>query len=952
VKRLELVLLLWVGILFPSLAFAVPNVRLTSDGGSSQRPRVSLDTPTSAVVVWQDDRTGNFEIFWQRFDLYGTPLTTPVQITNTAGASLRPDVSCAASGNSHIVWQEGENPNGMGTVYFCVVDGAGLKIVNNTAVKTFSGHARVAARSDNGTDIVYAHHDAVDADVYFRRYNAAGTSACEKAPYPNSPPGVLKDPVVATFPDGVSRMLWREVSTSFAIHLREGQATASCGVSSTTALSNTSAGQASIATGGGYVFKMYALGGNIYNLAGSSYLINQNLGTASVPSIGADSHDGYVVWRDVRDGNGEIYFCRYWLETNRTGDVRLTSDAAESTAPDIAVDPAGSGDWAAVWEDARDGNREIYLTSRPLLDCPSPNLARVRVTAQVHQDHEGDPFIAPPPPLEGVAVKLVRAEGTYEGVTDANGEAAFEISCAPGGTFELTLQGPYYDLTLLAQDGSQQKIQQSVPNSPTGLVQFEWPWNRGLQLVYLFERFRKDFWRDRIEYVWRLPSRWKGLATDVMPGIVYERLDTRLQKAGGAAIVNGYDLACITNTCEESDVVFHEYTHNVVLDRFEEWTSVPRGFKSALSDGDGKLTGTSDYDQGLAMDEALSDYFAASFTHDPLINRCSGCLRNVGQNCSCGTALRDLRTVMKYPSGSFRHEGHKGSLILSGALWDLRSRIDGANSESGTLTDPLVFAAMDRLIHTTPTDKDTRFYMEDLHAAMVAVDADNGGLHHTAIEDAFQARGIGAPAQQVQPLEWPLNQAVTDVLFPDPASVLLRWRGLPASRKFAVEAAEVSYSYETGIAGAFHTIADSVSDSTFLFVNRDARTDYLFRIVPYDSTGQTGYPGDPVFVGAQDLTAVPVLGTSSRGLYCSPNPSTGSTRIQFVLQQPGLVKIEVYDVAGRRLQKLADGAFAGGRHEVIWNGRGEGDEGLRPGIYLVVASGRGWRDQMRVILLR
>ncbi|MEM6785640.1 MAG: T9SS type A sorting domain-containing protein [Bacteroidota bacterium] len=49
-----------------------------------------------------------------------------------------------------------------------------------------------------------------------------------------------------------------------------------------------------------------------------------------------------------------------------------------------------------------------------------------------------------------------------------------------------------------------------------------------------------------------------------------------------------------------------------------------------------------------------------------------------------------------------------------------------------------------------------------------------------------------------------------------------------------------------------------------------------------------------------------------------PNPTAASTTVQYVLGSPGPVRLEVFDVAGRRVAVLADGAQPGGTHTLTW----------------------------------
>lgn len=65
-----------------------------------------------------------------------------------------------------------------------------------------------------------------------------------------------------------------------------------------------------------------------------------------------------------------------------------------------------------------------------------------------------------------------------------------------------------------------------------------------------------------------------------------------------------------------------------------------------------------------------------------------------------------------------------------------------------------------------------------------------------------------------------------------------------------------------------------------------------------------------------------------------PNPFNPETRISFSLPEAGRVTLVVYDVLGRTVRQLADGDFAAGRHEVVWDGRDDQGSLVGSGVYL------------------
>ena len=85
------------------------------DGVAGQGPEDAPRVPQQlfAGEIAAPERTGENQV---ARDQQGAALASVVRVTNTTATSARPDVSCDASGNSHIVWQEGDNVNAAGQV--------------------------------------------------------------------------------------------------------------------------------------------------------------------------------------------------------------------------------------------------------------------------------------------------------------------------------------------------------------------------------------------------------------------------------------------------------------------------------------------------------------------------------------------------------------------------------------------------------------------------------------------------------------------------------------------------------------------------------------------------------------------------------------------------------------------------------------------------------------------
>jgi len=81
-----------------------------------------------------------------------------------------------------------------------------------------------------------------------------------------------------------------------------------------------------------------------------------------------------------------------------------------------------------------------------------------------------------------------------------------------------------------------------------------------------------------------------------------------------------------------------------------------------------------------------------------------------------------------------------------------------------------------------------------------------------------------------------------------------------------------------------------------------------------------------------------------------PNPFHGETTIRFSLARSGPARLEVFDVSGRRVRALIDGALASGAHAAIWDGADDSGRAAARGVYflrLVTLDGTATRKVVR-----
>jgi hypothetical protein len=123
-----------------------------------------------------------------------------------------------------------------------------------------------------------------------------------------------------------------------------------------------------------------------------------------------------------------------------------------------------------------------------------------------------------------------------------------------------------------------------------------------------------------------------------------------------------------------------------------------------------------------------------------------------------------------------------------------------------------------------------------------------------------------------------------------------------------------------------------------------------YKVTATDFSGNESGPASPGTVTAIDGSQVP----KSFAVYpCVPNPFNPTTAIRFdVPAGGGVVTLLVYDVAGRVVATLVDGAQAAGSRTVSWTGRDAGGAPVASGVYFYRFTAPGYSQTHKMVLLK
>ena len=104
----------------------------------------------------------------------------------------------------------------------------------------------------------------------------------------------------------------------------------------------------------------------------------------------------------------------------------------------------------------------------------------------------------------------------------------------------------------------------------------------------------------------------------------------------------------------------------------------------------------------------------------------------------------------------------------------------------------------------------------------------------------------------------------------------------------------------------------------------------------------------PNLVGVDEQTP----GEDMRLELASANPSSGEARVTLALPRDGLVRVVLYDLAGRVQRTLFDGWRAAGTHTIAWEGRTEAGAAAPAGLYFIRAESEGQSVTRRLVRAR
>ena len=298
------------------------DTRLTNQLGTSDYPSIAVSGST-VHVAWEDDRDGNFEIYYKRSTDNGVTWGADTRLTNALKESYMP---CAAASGSvvSIVWYDSRDGNP--EIYCKRSTDAGAtweadtRLTNNTA----NSFLPSVAVSGSFVHVVWSDYRDTDEELYYKRSTDGGATWGADTRLTNAP-GFSDWPCVAASGPLVHIVWWDK---------RDGE--------------------------GSVYYKRSVDAGLNWETDLLLPTVPNKSGYASVSSSLSVVH---VVWEDKRHGGIEIYHNRSTDGGGSWGaEARLTNNKS-SAMPTVS---ASGSVVHVVWQDIRDGAAgEIYYKRNP-----------------------------------------------------------------------------------------------------------------------------------------------------------------------------------------------------------------------------------------------------------------------------------------------------------------------------------------------------------------------------------------------------------------------------------------------------------------------------------------------------------------------------------------------------------------------------------------------------------
>lgn len=297
----------------------ISALRLTWSTADSDSPSIISDSDDNLHIIWEDNRTGNYEIYYKKVDNNGNTLINDARLSFSLGNSVHPSVDIDREDFIWIVWQNDDG--NYNSVYCAKVNKngellIGPKQITPEGVNCF--YPRICLDSENNAHAVY-HSFSNWNNIYYSKINANGEILI-------SHKGIVTEESDQAFP-----AIGSDVEDDIYIAWEDNR------------------------NGHSEIF-LLSLNENGEPISDEK-IIASNI-SSRAPFISIHNHTIYTAWEDNRDGNFEIYLTAELNDTTLLEERRVSFTLGDSLSPKLAVD--SSGNVHMVWMDNSESFWRVY----------------------------------------------------------------------------------------------------------------------------------------------------------------------------------------------------------------------------------------------------------------------------------------------------------------------------------------------------------------------------------------------------------------------------------------------------------------------------------------------------------------------------------------------------------------------------------------------------------------
>ncbi len=307
------------------------DVRVDNDmGGNTQRDPATTSNGNTIYAVWMDERSGKYHIYFAKSTDNGATFTGHTKIDNSVNEVVCefPDIAVSSTGRISVVWHSTSVSN-TGIYYSESTDG-GINFIPSVKLNDSGKYAKIAVGSAGDKYVVWQNND----DIIFTSTSASSTTFQTQIQVDDGSAGTDQTrPTIAAYGSSNVYIAWHDE--------RNGAS-------------------------GDIYFDKSTNKGSSFGLDVKADDENPGLPVQDKPSITVDSGGTiHLVWLDRRNSVNQIYYSNSTnggtsFNTNMRVDDAQPGQTIDCSDPEIAS--AGPNKIYVVWRDKRNDNQDIYFS--------------------------------------------------------------------------------------------------------------------------------------------------------------------------------------------------------------------------------------------------------------------------------------------------------------------------------------------------------------------------------------------------------------------------------------------------------------------------------------------------------------------------------------------------------------------------------------------------------------